>query len=221
MNVNENLKHIIEAHHKWLRDEEGGARADLIGADLSGADLSGADLSGVYLSGANLSGADLIGANLSETNLIGADLSGANLRRADLIGANLSGADLRRADLSKADLSMAKNLLFAIEYIRDTFETSDKGVIAYKTFGDTYTPPKGWIIEPGRILTENCNMNRTDTCGCGINVATLEWAKKHCTGAIWEVLIHWEWLCGVCVPYNTDGKIRCKMVELIGIVKEE
>lgn len=38
-------------------------------------------------------------------------------------------------------------------------------------------------------------------------------------GDIWKVLIRWEWLCGVCVPYNSDGKIRCERVELVEIVE--
>ncbi len=77
------LDAIIDKHLKWLRDEEGGERADLSRANLSGADLSGADLSG-----ANLSGADLSGANLYGADLYGADLSGANLYGADLYGAD-------------------------------------------------------------------------------------------------------------------------------------
>ena len=43
------LAEIISAHGKWLRDEEGGKRADLSGADLSGADLSGAVTDKKYL----------------------------------------------------------------------------------------------------------------------------------------------------------------------------
>ena len=78
------LQEIIKSHGRWLRNEEGGERADLSSADLSGADLSGADLSSAYLSSAYLSGA-----YLSSANLRGADLSGA-----DLSSAYLSGADL-------------------------------------------------------------------------------------------------------------------------------
>ena len=40
----EELEKIIENHGKWLRDEAGGARADLSGADLTGARLAGAKL---------------------------------------------------------------------------------------------------------------------------------------------------------------------------------
>ena len=88
------IKSVLEAHTKWLRNEEGGSRANLRGADLSEANLIGA-----YLDGANLSRANLIGANLSRANLSGANLRGAYLDGADLSGANLGGTDLRGANL--------------------------------------------------------------------------------------------------------------------------
>ena len=43
------LQEIIKSHGRWLRNEEGGERADLSGADLRSADLSGADLRGANL----------------------------------------------------------------------------------------------------------------------------------------------------------------------------
>ena len=108
----EKLQEIIESHGRWLRNEEGGERADLRGADLSGADLGGANLRGANLGGADLGGADLGGADLGGAdlggaNLSSADLSGANLRGADLGGADLGGANLSSANLSSADLSGA------------------------------------------------------------------------------------------------------------------
>lgn len=90
--------------------------------------------------------------------------------------------------------------------------------MAYKTFGDMYSPPTKWKLKKGSVITENVNFNRTNDCGCGINVATLEWVKKYFKGKIWKVLIRWEWLAGVCVPYNSEGKIRCECVELIEII---
>ena len=101
------LQEIIKSHGRWLRNEEGGERADLSGADLSGADLSSANLRSADLSGADLSGANLRGADLRSADLSGADLSSANLRSANLRGANLRSANLRGADLSSADLSSA------------------------------------------------------------------------------------------------------------------
>ena len=78
------LKEILRKHLMWLREEDGGERADLCGANLRYANLRGADLCGANLRGANLCGA----------NLRGADLCGANLRYANLRGADLRGADL-------------------------------------------------------------------------------------------------------------------------------
>ena len=75
----EKLQEIIESHGRWLRNEEGGERADLRSADLSSADLSSANLSG-----ADLRSADLYCANLSSANLSSADLSSADLSGADL-----------------------------------------------------------------------------------------------------------------------------------------
>ena len=182
------LNKILKNHEKWLNGK-GEERADLSRANLSGA---------------NLRRADLIGADLSEANLSEADLSEANLSRADLSGANLSGAI---------------GLVSTIDFMKMNFERTDEGYIAYKTFGSIYASPETWKIESGSIISENVNFNRTFECGSGINVAPLKWVRKNYNGDIWDiwkVLIRWEWLCGVCVPYNTDGKIRCERVELIG-----
>ena len=48
MDVNK-LKDVLDKHLKWLRDEDGGKRANLSGADLSRANLYGANLSGANL----------------------------------------------------------------------------------------------------------------------------------------------------------------------------
>ena len=63
---------VLQRHAKWLKNEEGGEKANLRGADLRGANLLGANLRG-----ANLRGADLRGANLRGANLLDADLRGA------------------------------------------------------------------------------------------------------------------------------------------------
>ena len=213
-----NIKKILDLHEKWLNGVPGGERANLRCADLRGADLSDANLRCADLSDANLSDANLRGADLR-----GADLRGADLRCADLRGADLSDANLRGADLRGADLSDADGLLSAIDYLSEHFERTDEGFIAYKTFGGQYNPPEKWVIQSGSIITENINFDRCNECGCGINVAPLEWVKRNygdMSHDIWKVLIRFEWLAGVCVPYHTDGKIRCERVQLIEVVKE-
>ena len=192
--------------------------ANLSSANLRGANLRGADLSGADLSGADLSEADLRWANLRSANLSGANLHSANLRYANLRGANLSGAYLNGAYLSSAELSGAKNLLSAVNYIDAHYERTADGYIAYKTFGGQHAPPDSWEIKTGAVITEIVNFDRCTECGSGINVAPLEWVRGHYKGDIWKVLIRWEWLAGVCVPYMTDGKIRCEKVELLEIV---
>ena len=157
-----------------------------------------------YLSGADLSGADLSGANLS-----GADLSGADLRRANLSGADLSGADL----------SGSQGLIDAINYMEAHFERTDDGYIVYKSFNSCYDAPDRWKIEPGEIIEEVVNPDRTFGCGCGINVAPLEWVRNDNYKQPFKLLIRWEWLPGVVVPYNTDGKIRCSKAQILEAVE--
>ena len=64
---------VLQRHAKWLKDEEGGEKADLRDADLRGADLRDADLRDADLRGADLRDADLRGADLRDANLRGAD----------------------------------------------------------------------------------------------------------------------------------------------------
>jgi len=78
----EQIKEVLELHLKWLRNEEGGIRADLRDEDLRDADLRDADLRDADLRDADLRDADLNGANLSYANLNGANLSYANLNGA-------------------------------------------------------------------------------------------------------------------------------------------
>ena len=79
MKQDELNKAIVE-HDKWIRDDNNGKCANLIGANLSGTDLSDADLRDANLRDANLEFADLRNANLRNANLSGADLRNANLR---------------------------------------------------------------------------------------------------------------------------------------------
>ena len=228
------LTETLESHKLWLSGK-GGKRADLRLANLLDADLRVANLRWATLRGANLRCANLRGADLRSTNLIGATLISAilieadlrdanmidaNLTGADLRGANLSGANLRRANLNGANLSGAKGLLQTSDFMAFNFERTPDGYIAYKTFNGQYKAPDAWEIKPGSIIEETVNFDRCTECGSGINVAPLEWVWTHRKGEIWKVLIRWEWMCGVCIPYNTDRKIRCERVELLGVVSE-
>ena len=99
------------------------------------------------------------------------------------------------------------------------FERTDEGYIVYKTFNSCYIVPDKWKREPGEVIEEVVNADRTCDCGCGINVAPLKWVKRNSGFTPYRLLIRWEWLPGVVVPYNTDGKIRCSRAQIIGAVE--
>ena len=184
------LTDVLAKHVLWLNGKPDGKRADLRRADLRGANLSRADLSR-------------------------ADLRRADLRDADLRDANLRDADLRGADLRGADLRGAKGLLDPVDWL-SRLEATAEGVICYKTFGSKYPIPKTWQIERGGVLNEVVNLDPTVDCACGINVSTLDWAKRNGQKSIvWKCLIRWPWLVGAVVPYHTNGKFRVGRVELV------
>jgi hypothetical protein len=193
--------------------------ANLVAANLVDADLMGANLWRADLRYAVLREAVLRGANLQEADLRYAVLRGADLMGADLRGADLMGADLRGADLRRADLSGAKGLISASEWLKTNFKSSKKGYIVFKAFGDTYYKyPKSWRYK--KFITEVVNHNRTDVCGCGVNFATEAWIDINFQGYLEEgtvrkrkMILHWEDLPDVVVPYNTDGKARCGRLE--------
>ena len=189
----EKLDAILTKHEKWL-DDDGGERADLSDSDLSGSDLSGSDLR--Y-----------------------SDLKPSNLRHSNLRRSNLRRSDLRGADLRYSNLSGATGLLGQNDWMLQNLESTDDGYIAYKSFGKNYNPPEYWSIEAGSTITEVVNPYRTDMCGWGVNVATRDWESFSEFEVIWKVLIRWEWLPGVVVPYNTDGKFRVEKCELLEIVQ--
>lgn len=199
---------------------------DLRGKNLSGWNLSRANIVHANLAGANLSGTDLSGANISLSNMAGANLRYANLRDAKFNGASLNGADLtgallEYADLSNADLSGATGLLSEIDYMKENFEAVAEGYIVYKKFRQIFAMPDRWKIAPGAVIEENVNTCRTSMSGCGINVGTYKTAQQFGSkkSPIYRLLIRWEWLPGVVVPYATDGRIRCSRAQILGEVK--
>jgi len=204
---------LSDANLRWA-DLSGAnlSEADLRWADLRGADLRGANLSWANLSGANLSWADLSGAYLS-----GAYLSGANLSRANLSGANLSLANLSGSNLSGANLSGATGISSQTEILKQNFKTRRGKLVVYKAFGKTtYSAPATWRIEPGAIIEEIANWNRSDECGCGANFGTLEFVVDNYKGQpVWECEIGGLDLAGIVVPLNFDGKARCSRLKLI------
>lgn len=108
---------MLREHALWLANN-GGRRAEFVGADLRLMDLSGlelsevcfkrAQLSSARLVGSQLRGADFGGASLFQANLSGAFAQDANFELADLTYANLEGTDLVGATFKGARLSSTR-----------------------------------------------------------------------------------------------------------------
>lgn len=96
---------IVAKHQKWLRDEEGGERADFSNTDLSYIDFSYRNLSRSIFYHANLYKTNFYKADLSRSNLCGADFSKAYLSRSNLAGSIISYANFSYASLFKANIS--------------------------------------------------------------------------------------------------------------------
>lgn len=141
---------------------------------------------------------------------------GADLFGASLCGANLRGANLCGANLCEADLSASEGLLVPSVWLAQ-FERDETGILVYKAIGGTtYAPPSAWTIEPGSVLSEVVNPDRTCECGCGVNFGTEVFVRKfYLESDVWLCRIPFDKLSDVVVPYNTDGKARCGYLELV------
>jgi len=182
-----NLKRMLRQHLLWLHRPES-----------------------KFAQRANLSDIYMRYVNLSSVNLSHANFSSADLRCADMRYADLSGANLSVANLSVANLSGAKGLLSPYEFLKDFARTAE-GIIVYKSFGEIYG--NSWSVTKGLEITEVCNPNPIDNCGCGINVASLEWCQDNCKKEIWECVIPYG--AQIVVPYSSDGKFRTERIKVI------
>lgn len=161
----------------------------------------------------------------------------------DFVGCSLNhskfnGATFRRClaqfagcSLVMCDFSECEGLLDPAQWLLNNLEHGPEGVYAYKAFGLYQQINPSWKIKPNHIITEAVNFDRTSDCGSGVNVATREWLRKvvqsridGCYGnttvygtkpGYWKVLIPWNAIASVCVPYGTDGKFRAGKVQLV------
>jgi len=234
----------ILANHKLWKEDKGGKKANLRGANLQGANLRDADLCGANLQGANLQEANLMYADLIRADLENANLQGANLQRAYLQRANLQRANLQYANLCNANLqeailqgtnlqgaylhfsnllgtnlSQVKNSPFFDQYdwLCKNFEKDREGFFVYKKIGNTeYKPPKTWKIEQKEFIEEEVELNRTNSCGCGVNFGNKDYVLSNYIGAdLWLCKLYFRDLINTCVPIYTDGKARCGRLQLL------
>lgn len=173
--------------------------------------------------------------NLTNVNFKECTFERCSLRDAHYACNLFEGCTFLECDLPKSDRSFFSSTLLTgtnafsqsagwpspSEFLAQNFERNEAntGYIVYKTFFLVYPPPKKWEIIPGSIITENCDLERWNRCSYGINVATLKWLRDNgvslSASCIWRCEILDEWLADVCVPIDSDGKIRCGKLRLI------
>jgi hypothetical protein len=203
---------------------------DFLKADLQSCLFDNCTISGSYFHESNCWGvvfhdcvinrASFCKANLTEASFRGGAFRNCSFKQANLAHVNFTDTTFRDCDWSES-----KGLLDAAQWLRDTFECDDLGIIVYKAIGETFKPrPLHWQIAPGSFLEEVVNFDRFEECGCGVNFGTRAWITQNlCRHTysydIWRCRIRWTDLPGVVVPYNTDGKARCSRLELLRIVE--
>lgn len=138
----EEVDEMIRLHEMWVRNEEGGVRADFSGCDCDrryflGRTLTGAIFVNCNLTSANFSycvakGSDFRGAYLLNAKMMHADFSGAIFSGAYLSVANFYGTDLKSANFDRAELAHCSgndkqikninNLHYSITYTIDRLQ---------------------------------------------------------------------------------------------------
>ncbi len=137
-----------------------------------------------------------------------ANLRGAYLRGADLRDANLRGAYLRGANLQGAN-GINKYLTTPMYMLLD----QSNPVRAYKVVNSKHTGiyNPGLIYEIGKqVAVGQWNDNETESCGSGINLASLDWCLSEWRESYKILLCEFKKEDIVCIPIGSDGKFRVK-----------
>lgn len=199
-------------------------RANFSDADLHNATLdrgcfsegnfTRANLSDISATYAGFDAARFFGATLCRASLVNTTLTDASIRVADLSDADISEAKLGSVDLYRSSLDNIKGFVNPMDFMANTFEKSADGYVVYTTCAEELTP--------GTTLERICNMD--PQCCEYVPVTGIHcWDQENATFVshykdenLYKVLIRWEWLLGVCVPYSSfRSGIRCSKVEVL------
>ena len=157
--------------------------------------------------------------SLLRSNFTGSSLNYTNWHNCCLKECDLTGVALSDITMLNTDLSQSRGLPSQADYIRMHFESDEKGFYAYKVFDVVYQAPESWIRRRGEEIKEVVNMDRFNRCSYGVNVATKHWIHQSFRADpglyVWKVLIPWKYVADVCVPFMTEGTIRCGRCILI------
>ena len=187
-------------------------------------DLCDCSMADCLLPVSHFDGCAFKGSRFSRVSLPRSIFTGSSLIYTEWYNCRLNECDLKGAALSditmvNVDLSQSRGLPYQADYIRMHFEYDQKGFYAYKVFDVFYQAPESWIRRRGEEIKEAVDMDRFNRCSYGVNVATKHWIKQFFRADpglyVWKVLIPWKYVADVCVPFMTEGTIRCARCILV------
>ena len=140
-----------------------------------------------------------------------------NLTWASLAGANLVGADLTGADLTGADLTGVKGWHKDWTSLRLLLDQPGK-IRAYKLVTATGQGPfnGGIVYEIGKTYEVKANVDETQSCAAGINLADLPWCLREWYPGYSVLIAEFEAKDIAAIPVNTDGKFRVHRCKIVG-----
>ena len=167
-----------------------------------------------YSSDNNTTKKTVLEAIKSGADLRGADLSGADLRGADLSGADLRGAYLRDAIIEEPlylpDIYSLK--LLPPETPLRFWKYLENGESPYQRFC--------YLLDTEYVF-DDIDLDETNLCGTGGNVATLVWCLKDSSTANEFMEVEFTVADIGAIPYATDGKFRVKRFKTLRIINRE
>ncbi len=132
-----------------------------------------------------------------------ANLWGADLWKVDLRGANLRGADLRGAKGINKYLTTPLYLFYDQENPIRAYKLVDNENEGIYSGGLKYEIGK-------EVSVKNYDTNETNSCGQGINLATLEWCLREYQKGYKILICEFNKEDIVAIPVGSDGKFRVK-----------
>lgn len=132
------------------------------------------------------------------------------IEHSNFIDCNLKRITILDINAQETNFSNCEMNYNPVKFLENNFEFTSEGMIGYKIFGLHYQSPKEWDIKEGGIINTSGNTDIFISCASGFNIGSKLWIMQNgnLSSIVWKVLVPYKSLCGVVVPYNSDGKIR-------------
>lgn len=182
-----------------------------------GKETAAADFNKANLAMCDFAGCDLRFASFAKADCSYANFGNADLRCATFKDASLEGAFLGGAWLDMTNFSNVHGLLTNREWMDKHLEKEAHGYIVYRGFSKALFASHWDTPRSGAVLEQFPNPDRTALDGCGVSFGTQSLVMRMFQDAppVWRCLIRMDDLPDVIIPFNTDGRGRCRRLVLL------